>query len=118
MEQKILTPEVVETEEESELRLRLKAHHVEDMTRLYHRHRPLVVEVENGMHTQHRDYMIIAGPIVSDLSVRLRGNRCIITDFFIDDLHDRSRRIHEQARELRKLFDRQHIAAVNLMRFK
>ena len=118
MEQKTLNAEVVEAEEEAELRLGLKAPHVEDMKRLYHRHRPLVVEVENAMHTLHYEYMMKAGPIVRDLSVRLRGNRCIITDFFIDDLHDRSRRIHEQARELRKLFDRQHVAAVNLMRFK
>lgn len=79
---------------------------------------PLLVEVKRSMLSLHHEYMSIAGPVVRDLSVRLKGNRCIITDFFIDDLHDRSRRIYEHARELRKLFDRQHIAAVNLMRFK
>ena len=117
LEQKILTAEVVETQEEEELRLWLKAPHAEDMKLLYHRYRPLLVDVERSMLSLHHEYMSIAGPVVRDLSVRLKGNRCIITDFFIDDLHDRSRRIHEQARELRKLFDRQHIAAVNLMRF-
>lgn len=98
MEQDILTPEVVETEEEEELRLGLKASHAEDMKLLYHRYRPLLVEVERSMLSLHHEYMSIAGPVVRDLSVRLKGNRCIITDFFIDDLHDRSRRIHEQAR--------------------
>lgn len=116
MEQKILTVEVVEAEEEAELR-RLKAPHVEDMKLLYHRYRPLLVDVERSMLSLHHEYMSIAGPVVRDLSVRLKGNRCIITDFFIDDLHDRSRRIHQQASELRLLFDRQHVAAVNLMRF-
>ena len=118
MEQKILTPEVIEAEDEAELRLGLKAPHAEDMKLIYHRYRPLLVEVERSMLSLHHEYMSIAGPVVRDLSVRLKGNRCIITDFLIDDLHDRSRRIHQQAKELRKLFDRQHIAAVNLMRFK
>lgn len=117
LEQKILTAEVVEAEEEAEQRLGPKAPHEENMKLLYYRYRPLLVEVERSMLSLHHEYMSIAGPVVRDLSVRLKGNRCIITDFFIDDLHDRSRRIHQQAKELRILFDRQQLAAINIMRF-
>ena len=109
----ISDPEIVETE--------LKKHFscqntLEAFESLYSLHYPAVRKLENEMEHFHDVHRELLAPVTSELFERAAQGKIIIGDDFIDNFYQRSHWLLEKTKLIRKEYERQYRATLNLVK--
>jgi len=89
---------------------------IHDLNQLYDRNRHKIEDCVSTLDDVHQNYLRIITPFAHEVLNRARGDRCVIGDDFIRDLHLRSVWMTETARQIIAAYDRQKRAACNLAR--